>query len=174
MCCYIFTLASPRLPSLCAVTGTHKMLVRPTGVYLVHRLEHWRQTRGRELAAAGEPVLDLDASTPYQPPDLGLGGEPTSANSAGAAATVSDAKVDQSSRAPAREGTRFLGSAEPLRRPSPSWRSGSVRLDPFSPSVPPPPPYTLLTGPPGIGKSALLQYAVAYARANGCPGFRAR
>jgi MFS family permease len=51
--------------------GSVKLTMVP-GVYLVHALEHWRQTRGRELAAAGERVLDIDASAPYAPPDLGL------------------------------------------------------------------------------------------------------
>ena len=150
------------------MTGTHKMLVRPTGVYLVHLLEHWRQVRGRELAAAGAPVLDVDASAPYQPPDLGLAAFSPAAAPAPASAPAPAPAPTPSAPAPAAAApARYLGSSTPARRPSPSWREGRVPLDPFAAPASAMPPYTLLTGPPGVGKSALLQYAVAYARANG-------
>lgn len=64
----------------------------------------------------------------------------------------------------------FVGNENPLdsfRRPKASSSTGpydwsKVDLDPFKPGAVP--PYRMLTGPRGIGKSALLNYCVAYAR----------
>jgi Mitochondrial ribosomal death-associated protein 3 len=140
------------------------MYIRPSGIYLVHLLEHWRQVHGRQLAANGSPILDFDPSSTYEPIDLGL----ANLNDASVPAVKN---IDNSPNFVA-NASHFLGSNMPLRSSmSSSWkhvkaRGGSIKLDPFvDPSSVP--PYTLLTGPPGIGKSALLQYAVAYARANG-------
>lgn len=141
-----------------AATGSNSMLIRPMAVSLVHFMERWRQSNGRELAAAGARVLDVDASLPLEaalPTNLGAMPKPRFA------ALIEEVR--------AADGGADGGSDDELPETVPfvsttAGRRISVMADPASIPFR---PVRVLTGPPGVGKSSLLNYAVAYARMNG-------
>jgi len=149
-----------------AVTGTQGMCVRPTGVFLVHALEHWRQVHGRALLKQGTArVLDIDASEPYSPADVGT---PLGVSRPGAPARAerppvaySHQSLPTNSSAVGDASVSYTGSDAPVRGSHVS--SADLNWNPFSHHLR---AYHMLTGPPGIGKSACLNYAVAYARSN--------
>lgn len=134
-----------------ATTGTNSLLIRPMGVSLVAAMQSWRHRTGATFEAAGEPVLDLHESREaarakrpardwHLPPrNAVVTVEGGDATDAGAAAS------EVPSVAPS--GTRVPAIADPASIPF-----GDV---------------TVLTGPPGVGKSAILTYAAHYARRNG-------
>jgi len=120
------------------------LMVRPVGVTLVAHLEHWREVRGRELAASGAPVLDIeqaDLQKPYTP--LALTVPPTRAQTF-----------------PPPYGSPKGNGAAP---------KGAPAVTPFHLQHPhslPFQPVRVVTGQRGIGKSGLLNYALHYATLN--------
>lgn len=143
-----------------AYTGKNSMLIRPMGVSLVHFMERWRQTSGRELAAKGSPVLDVDPSTPLEASLPPLGPLPKTRFRSMVEQMEADAGVEASE---GEAGQDWLSQSVPYVSAKAGWRI-PVMADP---AAMPYRPLRVLTGPPGVGKSALLDYAVAYARKNG-------
>jgi hypothetical protein len=134
------------------------------GVSLVHALERWRQASGRELAAAGAPVLDVDPSMPLDAAAPGPGPMPKPRyahmiDEVSAAAGGADGSAGADADDP-------LASL-PLTAPFVSAKSGWRVPVLADPTTMPYKPVRVLTGPPGVGKSGVLNYAVAYARSNG-------
>lgn len=121
-----------------ATTGTNSLLIRPMGVSLVAAMQAWRQRTGAALAAAGEPVLDAQGGRDRRP------GADWRLPSRGA---VADATAADATAAVPTTPSGAAAVADPAAVPF-----GDV---------------TVLTGPPGVGKSALLTYAAHYARLNG-------
>jgi Mitochondrial ribosomal death-associated protein 3 len=181
-------------------TGTNLMCVRPTGVFLVHALEHWRQEHGRKLASEGKAVKDIDPSQPYEgktgkaaldelalPKDAAADLDATEeesnrAKSSSSPHSQSSTTASATSAAAAAAGSSsghvaFAGNENPKKRKTSSgnpnmtapFEWSRAELNPYSgPKTGLNfPPYRMLTGPSGIGKSALLNYAVAYTRASG-------
>lgn len=149
----------PLLPSHPPPAATHStaMMIRPTGVALVQHMEAWRQQRGRELASgangsAKAPVLDIDATAAYWPMDMKLELPATAALPATGASSASAGDASsalQFSKA-------GLGSAA----------TAKAFQDIADPSKLPFRPLRMLTGPRGVGKSSVLNYAAFYARTN--------
>jgi Mitochondrial ribosomal death-associated protein 3 len=121
-------------------TGTRRLLIRPTGVSLVHHLEHWRQTNGRTIAAGGSPVMDINPSDSYEPVKLDL----PSKRTLGAA----------------------VANSPSLKKRHAESHASALANASRNPHEIPVLPVRILTGPSGIGKSGILAYVIAYARLN--------
>jgi hypothetical protein len=156
------------------------VLVRPTSVYLTHHLEAWRQVTGRAAAAAGGRVLDLPDVRAQFVPALPPGGGGTWLPAADEGVIVPSRDVRRalarSRDAASKEGLipgmgagwtsdaawqkAVTSYVAPTHVPS----GAAERWDPLALAAS---PFRMLTGPLGVGKSAVLTHAVAYARSAG-------
>lgn len=139
------------------LSGSPSLMVRPTGVTLVAHMEHWRQTRGRELAAEGKPVLDLveGGSSRSSGGKKGAG-----AGAGGGAAAIPPYTPPTLTVPPTRAAALGLAPPVALKAGSrPPFHSNHPHTLPFQ-------PVRVLTGQKGVGKSALLTYATHYAQLN--------
>ena len=122
-------------------------------------MEAWRQSTGRALAAAGAPVKDVtDPASPFVPPVLAVPTPRFLHAINGVAASLGG------------EAAGALAAGDELADVEPFVTSGAgvrvpVHVSPSS--IPLDDGVVVLTGPPGVGKSGVLNYAVLYARANG-------
>ena len=132
----------------------HTALVRPIGVTLVQHMEHWRRRSAVDLSKMGVTTLDVDGTAPYTPPLIEL---PYSR------AAVFAGGGPPAPPSPVADAVAAAGSGA---LPSVRMKDGPpvpVLLDPLTLKYT---DFRLLTGPLGVGKSALLAYVVAYARSN--------
>lgn len=152
------------------VAGSNALLVRPLGVRLAKHLEDWRNTHGRSLHASGHPIKDLSADAlktayvvqPLQEPPtraealkLGL------LNAAPQGGNVATPPVTSSSSQQSGKDKTIVSSSSSSAAAAPVFTSAEAALfEKFR-------PVRVLTGPRGVGKSSILNYAAQYARLNG-------
>lgn len=132
------------MPLAFQVTSSNSMLIRPVGVTLVQSLERFRSDSGISLREAGDSVLDPPVG--YKPTSLDL---PLLRG-----ATVSSSDISFANReAATATSTLSVGESDASNNylDVAKWKDSPLRL---------------LVGPPGVGKSAILNYAVHYARRN--------
>jgi len=144
------------------VAGSNALLVRPLGVRFVKHLEDWRNTHGRTLHASGNPVKDLSAEalkTPYVVKPLQ---EPPTREDALKLGLLNAAPQSPTAATSQKSGTKdkAIGSSSSALAAPVFSSAEAVLFEKFR-------PVRVLTGPRGVGKSAVLNYAAQYARLNG-------
>lgn len=145
-----------------SVAGSNALLVRPLGVRFVKHLEDWKNIHGRSLYTAGHPIKDISADvikTPYIIKPLQ---EPPTREEALKLGLLNAAPLDPVAVSPAIPvSSSTLNSTKGNTPVTPALASVEAALfEKFR-------PVRVLTGPRGVGKSAILNYAAQYARLNG-------
>ncbi len=119
------------------VTNSSAMVVRPIGVSLVQNMEHWRQTTARAISGGkGGSKAVLDVDT----------SKPYNPPTLDAPIPRAELFAGKKASKKAAADAASLLATEPLKAAAE--------------------PARVLTGPKGIGKSAVLNYVVHYARSN--------
>ena len=118
-----------------ATTHSNSLLIRPTGVALVHAMEQWRRDSGRRLATDGARVLDVVESGGGPSPGTlggaavaGSGGAPASAVSAAAGGSAGLFPLGETPSARSTLHTNKFSSAAVAAAPPFVTSSGGVRV----------------------------------------------